>query len=109
WNEHLLHEPPGTEARKRFQQLQPTVRSRLIAELACCRGFSEDNAEELFSLLVNGGIRDAIAWRCNISRYDLGIVRIRRLLSDLMAGFPTWAQERIEQFVSSLWRAMCDS
>lgn len=107
--EHLLHEPPGTEARARHQQrFQSEDRSGLVAHVAHQRNCSGDDAENLVRLLEIGGLRDIVAWRCQVTRYELGIVRIRRLLSDLTASFPMWAQQRSEQYFVALWRAMCD-
>jgi hypothetical protein len=110
WREHLLHEPPGTQARERYQQrLQVVPRSQLIAELAGRRACNEEEAARLCSLFATGGIRDVIAWRCGTARYDFGIIRIRRILTELIVGFPAWAQERSTQFIGALWHAICDS
>jgi hypothetical protein len=108
--EHLLHEPPGAEARARHQQrFQPEERSRLVAHVAHQRNCNGDDAEHLVRLLEIAGLRDIIAWRCQVSRYEFGIVRIHRLLADLTVSFPVWAQERCELFIVALWRAMSDS
>jgi hypothetical protein len=110
WREHLLHEPPGTEAREHYQQyLQSVQPSRLITELAKRRMCHEDDADRLLRLFASGGIRDIIAWRCGVSRYDVCAVRVHRLLAELTAGFPTWAQERSAQFIGALCRAISDT
>lgn len=107
WREHLLHEPPHSMARQRYQaQLKPQQRSRIIQALAERHECDADAADKLFTTFVTGGLPQLVDWRSgqtmHSTRTNLTHAQIAAAIAEHLSALDVAARELIRHRLEQL-------
>ncbi len=111
WRVHLLHEPPGSSERVRYEQVLTTERVRQVIErIAEHRACSTDEATTLFRLYRTAGLPAIIDWRCGVAstfqESSFLHQRIQYALDRSCAALLPWGRHKVELLLHLLLQAI---
>lgn len=114
YDQSLLHQPPGSEARVRFRErVGVEVYSLAVVSLAALRGCDEKTAETLLTLFVEHGLNEIVQWRCADHLQDRRLhaerERVERMTKALIGGLTSASQYKINIRLQHLLAAVVET
>ncbi len=112
WQAHILHEPPNSPGRQRYQKKHLPARKRpqFIPILAQRRGCDEAQATQLLDTLIERGLPGLIDLRCASSNQSMQQTliqrRIQRAVDRNLGAMHTHMRQEIERLLEHLLAAI---
>lgn len=114
WQQHLLHEPPGSATRRRYKlQLTQSLQEAITKEVASQCKCNHAEALILVATLFANGLPGLINWRCSVepttSQYMLAREQIRRVLNEHLSALLSDAYQEVERLLMCLHVSIADT